>query len=453
MKSIYFTLSFIVLLVLHAIGIDTYFLIYVLLIIILFQILTKFGKGIVLLELIMFFGTVIYLLSAILGYEVYNRSSELAVIWAKVMPVPKEQYFNFFFPALVAFFLGLSFHLSANDPPDTGQFLINKVKEIKKVLQGDTSTGIALSMLGIGGFFVGKIASFGYLGTLLYFVLFPGILYLYFSPNKRVKYFYLGLDFLFLIFDAYQTGMFTVLTYMGAVLFSIFLAGTKISGGRKLLLLVAAIVTIFLIQIIKGQVRRNIGMGVQSLANQYGRDDSKDEGKIAILTEYGFFPMYARIAQGQLTSKVMRIFPDQKPFSNGEVVGQSILASFVPRIVWPDKPESGGKFNMKYYLNFNLRGYSINIGPPGEAYANFGLTGGIIFMFFFGYFIRLVYLAFFNVSKTNCLYMLWLPVIFFQVLYCLENDVMQALNSAVKGSLFVYGMSKLFPAFFKIDQS
>ena len=49
---------------------------------------------------------------------------------------------------------------------------------------------------------------------------------------------------------------------------------------------------------------------------------------------------------------------------------------------------AGGQYNMKYYTGLVIEGWSTNVGPVGEAYGSFGVTGGIMYMFCLGLFIR-----------------------------------------------------------------
>src|SRR5450432_2035180 len=89
-----------------------------------------------------------------------------------------------------------------------------------------------------------------------------------------------------------------------------------------------------------------------------------------------------RMNQGWLVAQTMYKVPAKFDFAYGETIWQSIAAAIVPRFLWPDKPESGGKANLKRFWGFDLVGFSMNIGPFGEGYANFDVVGGIVYMFF-----------------------------------------------------------------------
>src|SRR4029077_16358391 len=88
----------------------------------------------------------------------------------------------------------------------------------------------------------------------------------------------------------------------------------------------------------------------------------------SMFDENASFLLAVRLNQGWLVATTMYNVPDKHPYAYGETIWQSVAASFVPRFIWPDKPEAGGKANLKRFWGFNLVGYSMNIGPIGEAY-------------------------------------------------------------------------------------
>ncbi|MBK6390612.1 MAG: hypothetical protein IPF70_08590 [Saprospiraceae bacterium] len=121
------------------------------------------------------------------------------------------------------------------------------------------------------------------------------------------------------------------------------------------------------------------------------------------------------------------------------------MASFIPRIFWPDKPTSGGKANMKYYANVFLDTTSMDVGPIGEGYGSFGKWGGILYMFFFGSFLSLSFRYFISLCKKYPLLIFWQPLVFYEVIYCMENDTMQAMNSLIKIGIILFILFEYFP--------
>jgi hypothetical protein len=155
-----------------------------------------------------------------------------------------------------------------------------------------------------------------------------------------------------------------------------------------------------------------------------------------IFEETNFFPIVVRFNQGLIQSKVMDYIPNYNPYAEGTTIFNSVVASFVPRFLWPDKPIAGGKWNMEYFTGLIIEGYSMNIGPFGEAYGNFGSTGGIIFMLFYGLFFNLAMFFLLKVSKSKPTIILWFPIIFLNAIQ-VETDILMTINSVIKNCLFV----------------
>ena len=91
---------------------------------------------------------------------------------------------------------------------------------------------------------------------------------------------------------------------------------------------------------------------------------------------------------------------------------------------------------MEYFTGLIIEGYSMNVGPFGEAYGNFGSTGGIIFMLFYGLFFNLAIFFLLKVSKSKPTIILWFPIIFLNAIQ-VETDILMTVNSVIKNCLFV----------------
>jgi hypothetical protein len=149
--------------------------------------------------------------------------------------------------------------------------------------------------------------------------------------------------------------------------------------------------------------------------------------------------------QGWLVAVTMDRVPRRFDYAEGETIAKSIAAAFIPRILWPDKPEAGGKYNLKRFWGFELRGYSMNIGSIGEAYANFGRTGGIIFLFFYGLFFNFVLTMLLKWSEKRPSVLCWIPFLFFYAVV-VETDTLTTFSSLVTGVIFMLIFIRLFKA-------
>jgi hypothetical protein len=144
-----------------------------------------------------------------------------------------------------------------------------------------------------------------------------------------------------------------------------------------------------------------------------------------------------RLNQGYLTALAVRQVPRHQPFVGGETIRVALLGALLPRALWRNKPEAGGKVNFERFTGEKLSpGVSMNIGPLGDAYVNYGVRGGMVFMFVYGLAISLGYGFFLQFTTAYPLLLLWAPLIFVPLLE-VETDVLTVFNHAVKSSVFV----------------
>jgi hypothetical protein len=419
----------------------------------LFSVIDKLGKGIVLRELIALHTSFVCLAMPLLGYIVYNYENPLARIWVKYMMVPQEVYFSFALPAVAGFIFIMCWPLSNKSIDDNTFLLKNIFPRIRQLLSYRymKKTGIIILLVGLMMFYLARAlpASFQFASLLFYFSSFAGVLYIYFSPSFRRKGLVLTIFSLFLIGNALGSGMFTTVVYMGITIFSLLFLGRRVSFFRKLSIFVLGILLLITLQSVKPVYRSYAWQGytgnkallfINLMAERIAKGD--------FFSETSFFPIYTRTNQGFNIALVMRNVPAHQAHDQGEVLLRNIGAAIIPRFLWPDKPQAGGKFNMKYYAGFVIEGWSTNIGPLGEAYGGFGVKGGIIYMILLGFFIRWAYRKVLLNSRNLPLLVLWVPVFFFQITYSAETDTLQIMNSLLKSAFFVWLLFKITPQWF-----
>lgn len=427
-----------------------------LVIIALVTILDKLGKGIVLREIIALHSSFVCLIMPVVGYRIYNASNPLARLWVRYMPISEDIYFSYALPAMAAFILALCWPMNKKDKSDHGIYFLEIIARIRDILGQSFMKRSSMQILAIGTtmFFISGFlpVSLQFVFLLFYFASFAGLLYVYFTPELPKKWPVLILFILFILLNALRSGMFTIVAYMGLTLFSFFFLGKKAGFLKKTIVFMLCAFCLLLVQSIKPAYRKLVWRGgyAGNKAELFVNLATDQLAKWDFLSEKAFFPIYYRTNQGHNVALVMRRFPNIKPHDNGRNLLLAGASAFVPRFLWPDKPEAGGKFNMKYYANITLRGWSTNIGPLGEAYGSFGVTGGIIFMFFLGLFIRWAYQKLFSLSRKIPLLICWIPVLFYQITYSAETDTLQILNSLLKSAFFIWLLYKFLPAWFGI---
>lgn len=417
-------------------------------------ILDKLGKGIVLREMIVLHAVAVCLIAPIIGYEVYNQQNYLARIFIKYMRVPKAEYFGFVLPAISAFTLAVCWPIKKNKYIiDEGLFFKHLLNEIRKRLLFSRFAGIILMLVGIGMFYARNYLplELKFVASLFFSSCFAGVLYVFYSTSFRYKKYLLLLFGFFIVWTAVQSGVFTVIAYMGITIFSFFFIGRTYKLWKKVLVCAVCIFVLFLIQNIKSTFRdvtwrQNYTGSKTSLFNDIAVDKLTHLDDLVNVN--ALFPVYTRVNQGFNISLVMSRIPAVKDFDNGSRLALVAASSLVPRFLWPDKPEAGGKESMLYFTGVNIIGWSTNVSPIGEAYGSFGVAGGILFMFLLGVFIRWAYKKVFTIAGKTPLIILWIPVLFFQVTYSMETDTLQILNSLFKSALFVYILYRMLPAWF-----
>ncbi len=144
----------------------------------------------------------------------------------------------------------------------------------------------------------------------------------------------------------------------------------------------------------------------------------------------------------------MQRIPAHQDFDDGNHLLLTSASALVPRLLWPDKPEAGGKESMKYFTGLN-----ITVGQPMSVRSEKRMEVSVRLVAFFicsfsGLFIRWVYKRVFVIAQRLPLLILWIPVLFYQVTYCMETDSLQIFNSLLKGAFFLWLLYKLVPGWF-----
>lgn len=195
---------------------------------------------------------------------------------------------------------------------------------------------------------------------------------------------------------------------------------------------------------------RNNAMGKEG-----SREIKSSPGRLSqLITERLFDPglifsresslnMVQRINQAFQVALVMNRVPSTEPFANGEMTLTRPIAALIPRVFWPDKPLLPDPNDYKRFTGIQLTKYnSVTIGPIGEAYADFG-KAGVVFLFFYGLFIRVLYKFFREHSIKNPYYIIWFLLIMTGAISHTETTIAGSFNGYIKLMLFVYFVFKI----------
>jgi hypothetical protein len=239
--------------------------------------------------------------------------------------------------------------------------------------------------------------------------------------------------------------MFGELIFISACSLVLILLGKKIPYRRKLGVAFLGIFVIILIQSVKSDYRKRTWYEEGGADPVYFIQLVGDRiaSPSTMLEPMGLFSLSVRMNQGWLVAETMKMVPEKHPFGNGGPLLDAIYASVIPRFLWPDKPEAGGKANLKRFWGFDLIGWSTNIGTLGEAYANFDRTGGLFYMFFYGLFFNFILSRILKMAEKRPTIILWLPYLFFYVVN-VETDLLSTMGALVKGLIFTWITFQVF---------
>jgi hypothetical protein len=411
--------------------------------------LDNLGKKMAIFDITILLAIFTCLVMPAIFYHVYTKENRLAKIWIKYMFVPTDEYFSFAFPAVGMLILGFLVPLGRPHINKDPAVYMAKMKE-------DLLTKHRVGMILIGiGFVAGIFTKFVPEAFTQFFffldhLIYVGVFYVIYSPSKHKKKI-VPLVLAAMVGESIAIGMFGDLIYILAVSLILILLGKKISFWKKLSIAVCGIYFIMLIQSIKVDYRREAWRGggggplyfVQLLGTRI-------VDPATMYNDKANFLISVRMNQGWLVSVTMYYVPRKYSFANGETIWQSVAAAIVPRIVWPDKPEAGGKANLKRFWGYNLVGYSMNIGPMGEAYGNFGTYGGIVYMFFYGLLFNFLLSRLLSVANKIPTLILWVPFLFSGIV-TVETDLLTTMGDLLKGFLFTWIMFKAVKSIWHLD--
>ena len=149
----------------------------------------------------------------------------------------------------------------------------------------------------------------------------------------------------------------------------------------------------------------------------------------------------------------MTTVPTKVPFSNGAEMYEILEAAILPRFLAPNKLTAGNREIFMKYSGIPLRaGTSMGLSSLGDAYINYGLFGGCIFMFLLGLLYSYVLNIFFKQSKEFPILILFVALVFY---YPIRPDceLQTILGHLFKSCFLIASMIFLFGDVFKMPIS
>lgn len=403
------------------------------------QIVTNLGKKLIFNDFISFSAITLWLTIPLIIFDLnYDRFAIPNLFGSEILAISKQQYYQWALPGTLAMILGLSL----NDVPERDvKLLFSRIRQYLFSL--NPSTAINMFLVGAISMVLGPYLPGGakFVFFLLSQTMYIAVLYCLFGNFKFNKMVYWGATLISLK-NVASGGMFGELIWWGLIISIFALIKLQWSFLKKCILLVLGVLAINVIQVAKHEYRRltwNAGSGKNPSIPLLIKTIYKSSFTVKKAnSNAGAYLLMYRLNHAYTVSRIMKHVPKNEPFARGETVSGALVASFIPRFLWPSKPKSGGHENMKRFANFDPhKGTSYDIGQIGDAWANFGYWGGIAFLFGYGLFISSIFKIIFRfaLNKTPSL-ILWIPIVFLQLLK-VEVSVVTNFNAAIKGLLFV----------------
>lgn len=326
------------------------------------------------------------------------------------MKIPEGEYFAYAIPAVLSFIVGL--HLRAEQ--NAGERL--DLDAIRSFIQRNPL--VAPVLIGVG--FLASVVSRFFSADLAFIFYLIGSfkfigLYLLIIGEKRLNWLAMLLVLGSIVSSSLGTGMFhdllTWVMYTAAILAQKYKVGSRI----KLIGLFVFIFIATTIQLLKSDYRvtaiqnQEIS-GIEAFAQLY-RQENENQG---VFNFEKMAQSNVRINQGFIITNIIHTVPDKVPFANGSELMELLEAAFLPRFLAPDKLKAGDRSIFKKYSGIPITsGTSMGLSSLGDAYVNFGILGGTIFMFLLGFMYSEILRFFSRTQHIYPLIILFSPLVFY----------------------------------------
>jgi hypothetical protein len=399
------------------------------------------GKKIDIRELMIILASLQWIIGPILAYTYYPDNQFY------YMAVDIKTYMSFVVPATGAFALGMFLPVWKKPAPDN--YFLHQIRIfVRKYKNIDIILIIIGSVSELIIDFVPAGVRFAFF--LLSGLRFIGLYFLFLTDRKHKQiYIYVVLGWLFLV-SLRETLFHDLLLWLGFfVLIVAFIK--KPSYRQKFIYLLAILILAAVIQTVKYSYRETIEKTEAENLEIFAQLVEEQVFDLNYLSsDANLSGFVTRINQGWIIARIMSWTPSREPFADGETITEAIKASLMPRILFPGKVKAGGR---TYFTRFTGKPISektsMGLGLLGEAYANYGVFGGIIFMFIIGFFYNFFIHKIYKAALKHPTIIFFIPLIFLQVVKA-ETDFSVILNHLLKATVIVWFIFWSFNKFLKI---
>lgn len=360
------------------------------------------------------------------------------------MQIPEEQYFAYLLPAVILFIIGL--HIRAGKLEGE---MVNQTGIVKFVNQNNAIPYIFIAI----GFVASVISEFFSSDFAFLFYLLGGFkfvgAFMIILGNRKLKIIPLFIVYGSIILSSLGQGMFHDLLTWIIFLASIFAIKFKPGNKVKLILCFGFLFISLAIQQLKTDYRvatweRKEEAGIASINKAYEESQEKN----TFFSSKSLATSNIRFNQGYIVTNIMKTVPAKVPYANGEQLAEILEAAFLPRIIAPNKLKAGNQAIFKKYSGMPLsKGTSMGLSSVGDAYINFGVFGGSVFMFLFGMFFSEVLKIIYRQSRMFPALLLFVPLVFY---YPIRPDceLQTLLGHLVKSCFLIFVVFVLWKKYF-----
>lgn len=360
------------------------------------------------------------------------------------MRVSESAYFIYALPAVLFFIMGL--HI--NSGKLKGEFLDRD--KIRKFIDSYPRVPYIFIFVGL---FSSLIANFFWSDLAFIFYIIGGFkfigLFAIILQSRKTPIFILSIILISVISTSLLEGMFHDLLTWIIFLSCISAIRYKYNITFKIIGILIFLIIAITIQLLKGDYRTKIagnqkGAGIETFAKLAQKKNSES----GIFNLKKLAEQNVRINQGFIITNIMSIVPEKIPFSNGQELLLLLKAAFLPRFLSPDKLKAGDKSLFTKYSGIELsEGTSMALGSLGDAYVNFGIGGGCVFMFTLGFFYNFVIKLFYKNSMKYPILLLFTPLVFYYPIRP-DCDLQTILGHLIKSCFIIFIMIKIWKSVF-----
>lgn len=390
-----------------------------------YNVITSYDDALPIGQIALLIGGIQWIVSPIIAYH----SSQVTY----PMAVPENEYLLYTLILYLPLFYGIFYYSSHKTYIIKKESLLTFCSTHKKGIKILVIIGFIASIIQI------NIPSLLFIKVLIENLLYIGAVMLCFAFPKRtnvILVFFLG----YLFIRSIMGGAFHDLMVWGIfILLSIFyLKGYTLK--RRICIIAVLLVAVSTIQVIKPIYRSYTWWGgykgnqIELFANLFAKSIT---GELDVQEGVG---LSERLNQGWIISRIYKRIPDEQPYLGGKTIIEGVEATLVPRFIAPNKKGAGESSidDFETFTGYRLNGKtSMGISILGEAYGNFGLLFGAVFMFVWGAFIAKLVSWLHKLSVKTGYYYFFMPIICFDLIKA-EINFISVFNWTVKALIFSF---------------